>query len=84
MGLKSESISIRFRKRGSPATAVAHGESCEDRAESAAEFELESATDSSESESESETPVEVMVEPPPRRSYPSRSRRPPARLEPTY
>lgn len=51
--------------------------------EQSAEAELESSVELSHSELESETPAEVPVDPP-RRSYPSRNRRPPERLEPTY
>ena len=64
-------------------TQSAEDELCDDISEPTAEFELESAIDSSGSDSESELPAEVMVTLP-RRSYPSRHRRPPECLEPTY
>ena len=73
----------QIRRRETPETQIAHNNSGNDGVELPAEFELESEIESGESDTEPYLPAEVIVEPP-RRRYPSRARRPPARLEPTY
>ena len=73
----------QIRKRETSETQFAHDYSGNDSVEPPADFELESDIDSGESETEHDLPAEEIMEPP-RRSYPSRARRPPIRLDPTY